>query len=151
IGDRAEELIIAAYASLVEGGRFATLKRYADWASAHSAAPAALLDLTEAEMARNEGNAERTAQLAGPSADLLPPEHPLKARGYFLAGSAMHLWWRLDEALAFHTQALAYAKTPSEAMAAAWSRFLSALYLEDGGADKIFEEFRAVATSGAVA
>ncbi len=131
LSDRLETLITAAYGTLVETGRIATLETFGTYAEAHGDVPQWLLDLIAAEVALRDGRFENARTFGKAAGEVLPTEHPLRARCYVIAGSAAHLMHRFGEALELHSQASECAMRNSDSNDAAWGKCLAALISED--------------------
>jgi DNA-binding CsgD family transcriptional regulator/tetratricopeptide (TPR) repeat protein len=144
LDDLLECLITSSFSSLVETGRIATLEAFGRHAAAHSGVSQHLLDLIEAEIAVRDGAFDRALVLGQSSAAGLPNDHPLKARGFFVAGSAAQFDHRLEEAFDLHGQATRLAVRTNDINDATWGKCLAALYLEDHRLRAAVQELEAV-------
>ena len=127
-----EQLTISGFPSLIETGRISTLARFRKYGSTRGGLGQPLLDLIDAEIAVREGSFDRALALGQAAAHALSLDHPLKARGYFVAGSAAHFSHRLEEAFELHGHAARLAVSSNVRNDSAWGRCLAALFLEDG-------------------
>ena len=145
MNDRLESLIAWSYASLIETGRIATLERFGRYAEAHGEVSQSLLDLVVAEVALIEGEFQRAQALATSGAVALPRDHPLKPRGYLIAGRAAHLANRFEAAFDLHLRATRHATSPRDVRDAVWGKYLAALFLEDERTEGSIQELEALA------
>ncbi len=133
-----ERLIVNSYARLIETGRIATLERFARCAGLYGSVTMPILNLVDADVALGRGDADRAHAMARLAANELPDTHPLKARGYFVAGRSAHLLLRCEAAFALHSSAARYARSPGDVSDAAWGVFLALYILEDDRAEAAF-------------
>lgn len=144
LDDSLERLITAAYPALIENGRIATLAAYARYAAAHGDAPQHLLDLIAAEVALREGQFGRAKSLGLLSAEKLVGGHPLKARGYLVAGRAARFLWQFEEAHVLHATAARHALNVGDRNDSVWGMFLTSAFLGDDAADQAIRELEAL-------
>jgi ATP/maltotriose-dependent transcriptional regulator MalT len=139
-----ERLIVASYDELIRTGRVATLEQFRRYASQSGYVREPVLNLISADSALLEGRPERAVHLGRASADRLEDDHPLKARGYLIAGRAAVLAHREIEALSLFTVAQTFARSTADIRACAFGKVLAAIYLEDDRAEDEMSEFEAL-------
>lgn len=144
IDDLLTELITSSYSSLVETGRVTTLEMFGRRAAAYSNISQHILDLIEAEVAVRDGAFERALALGKSAAAGLAHNDPLKARCYFVAGSAAQFNHLLDDAFALHDHATKLAVRVQDINDATWGKCLAALYLEDERLRETTRELEAI-------
>ena len=88
------------------------------------------------------GNLQRAEALGRAAADRFENSHPLKARGYLIAGRAALLAHREAEALGLYSAAKPYAHSNADAHDCAFGKVLAAVYLEDNRVDQEMAELR---------
>jgi ATP/maltotriose-dependent transcriptional regulator MalT len=146
VGDRLERLIIRAYADLVETGRVGTLARFLRCGDREARVPQALHDLIGADRALNAGNLDRAQALGEATFRQLPNAHPLKPRGYLVAGRAAHLSHRLEQAFNYHAAARRHASTAADINDATWGMCIAMLYREDDRVERAIDQMESLET-----
>jgi ATP/maltotriose-dependent transcriptional regulator MalT len=111
-------------------GRLATVERWLNLARV-SAPTAAIVRLTDIEVALRTGNVAAARDEAGLLAYSIDEGDPLASRVYLRAGQISHLDDRLQEAVDLLAKAQEAATTPVDLRHAVWSRFVSLTDLDD--------------------
>jgi hypothetical protein len=143
-----EGLIVHSYASLIETGRVATLEAFGRYALGHCPIPQHFLDLIEGEVALIDGRFNRASEMGQLAGRAFNDGHPLKARGYLIAGRAVQLLWDLERSFEFHREASDHAVTVSDSNDAAWGMCLAALLLERSDARETLKALETPALGG---
>jgi ATP/maltotriose-dependent transcriptional regulator MalT len=128
-----------ALVELLDSGRFATIKRWIDPLSTHSASPALLL--ARSELAMREGSNTEAQALAEQAAALSLADE-LATRAHLVAARAAHLAGDDEAAQRNASSAQAEAAPTSVKIAARWLEFLQAFENQDPCARIILEELR---------
>jgi DNA-binding CsgD family transcriptional regulator len=144
LDERLEELIVTSYEAIIRTGRVATLAQFRQHAALSGHVREALLDLIAADTALLAGTPERAMSLGRASADRLQNDHPLKARGYLVAGRAALLAHHETEALSLFTTAQLFAASSADIRVCAFGKVLAAVYLEDEHVQDVMCELEAL-------
>jgi DNA-binding CsgD family transcriptional regulator len=140
LDDCLEQLIVSSYAGLIRTGRVATLDQFRQRASGSGHVREVVLDLIAADQAVLSGDLRRAEALGKAAADRFESTHPLKARGYLIAGRAALLAHRETEALSLYSAAKPYARSSADIHDCAFGKVLAAVYLEDNRVDQEMAE-----------
>ena len=123
-----DQLINAAWESMLDEGRLATLSRLVDLAS-ELRLRSSLLDLVEAEISFRQGSYQKAEALALEAARSLTDDH-LLVRAYTRAGQSAHFEGRDEDALLHHRRAQSLARLKGDRREALWGEFVCAIQLE---------------------
>ncbi len=145
LDDCLERLIVSSYPGLIRTGRLATLAQFRKRASGSGHVREVVLDLIAADQAVLSGNLQRAEALGKAAADRFESAHPLKARGYLIAGRAALLAHREAEALSLYSVAKPYARSSADIHDCAFGKVLAAVYLEDNRVDQEMAELEGLA------
>jgi ATP/maltotriose-dependent transcriptional regulator MalT len=126
-----DRLMTASFASLLADGRVETLERFMRHAVAQRRGSSPVIDLIDAEISFRDGLLDQAQTLAVSAAEQLSSSHPLKARGYSLAGTSALARFNVSESHSLHSLALNFAQTMKDERAALWGQCLALIYLED--------------------
>lgn len=130
--DQLEQLISSSFSALLATGHVDTLARFNRHANAALEESTAVMSLVDAEVAFRDGFLARAEDLALSAAIELPPSHPLKSRGYVLAGTAAVVAFDVERSLRLHSQGLDFGPERRDRSDALWGQCLALIYLEDG-------------------
>jgi DNA-binding CsgD family transcriptional regulator/tetratricopeptide (TPR) repeat protein len=124
------EVLEHALEDALSEGRLATVERWLNLARV-SAPTAAIVRLTDIEVAFRTGNVAAARDEAGLLAYSIDTDDPLASRIYLRAGQISHLDDRVQEAVDLFAKAQEAATTPADLRHAVWSRFVSLTDLDD--------------------
>jgi DNA-binding CsgD family transcriptional regulator len=142
-----EPLLRAAYESLLDEGRLATLRRWVEHAAVRRA-ESPVFDFVAAEIAFRNADHSQSESLALHAARQFTREDPLLARALLVAGRAAHLATRERDAVAYFKQAENAATTTLDRRHAIFGQLLSNLDLEDSSSRENLASLEAVVDEG---
>ena len=128
--DELDGLVTASLRALLADGRIETLERISRYAVTRRRYASPVIDLVDGEIAFRDGLLDQALTLGVSSAECVGPRHPLKARGYVLAGTAAS-GLDVNESHRLHTLALECAQTTRDEHDALWGQCAALIYLED--------------------
>src|SRR5262249_36491543 len=79
------------------------------------------------------------------AASRLTEGHPLRSRGFIIAGAGANLDWRLDEAFGLFTHAIEASRRERDTIDASWRRCLTSLFFEDHRLPEAARELSSIA------
>jgi LuxR family maltose regulon positive regulatory protein len=132
------ELVEAAMAALLSGGRLSTLTRWLAYSN-EAEVRSPVLDLAEAEVAFREGIHAKAQALALAAEKQLYDSH-LRSRALALAGECAYQLDHSSLALDLHRRAARRATTHADRRDAIWGQFLAAVQLEAPSAHELLKQ-----------